>query len=66
MFDFSQVLELLRVEPGHGLVQSILLTMIWWTSRGMRKDLADVKAEHSIRFAKLEGRVTILETNKEK
>lgn len=68
MFDFSQVLELMKLEPGHGLIQSLLLFMIWMTSRGLKKEvialkdgLTDLKVNHEVRFEKIEGRVIVLE-----
>ncbi len=69
MFEVSQVLELMKVEPGSGLVQSILLFMIWWSSReikkaiaslGTRIDISDIKNE--TRFVKIENRITDLES----
>lgn len=68
MFEFSQLLELLKVEPGHGLVQSLLLFMIWITSRGLKKELVglrdsltDMKIHHEVRFEQIETRVQTLE-----
>lgn len=68
MFDFSQILELLRVEPGHGLVQSLLLFMIWLSSRslkkeliGLRDSLTDMRLHHEVRFEKIESRIDTLE-----
>ncbi len=69
MFDFSQVLTLLKVEPGHGLLQSFLLFMIWMSSRGIKKEMAadrklhaETKVTHETRFDKIEGRITALES----
>lgn len=39
MFDLGQVFELMRIEPG---LQTVLLFMIWWQSRGLRKDVASL------------------------
>lgn len=71
MFDFTLITELLRNEPGHGLVQSFLLAMIWLSSRGIKSELkilgiaiADLKETHEKRFNNLEGRVTTLEQPK--
>ena len=68
MFDFSQILTLIRLEPGHGLLQSFLLFMIWMSSRGIKKEMAadrksqaETKATHETRFDKIEGRITVLE-----
>lgn len=44
MFDFGQIAEFFRLN-GHGYVQSGLLFMIWWTSRGIRRDLFDYKTK---------------------
>ena len=68
MFDLSLITELLKVEPGHGFVQSILLAMIWWSSRGVRKEIRSLhdgfdlkKVEDEMRFVKIEGRISVLE-----
>lgn len=68
LFDLSQIGEFIRLEPGHGLVQSLLLFMIWLNSRGVKKELItlterllDMKAHHEERFSKVEDRLTILE-----
>lgn len=73
MFDFSNITELLKVEPGHGLIQSILLFMIWITSRGLKKEvinlkdsLTQAKTFYETRFEKLEGRLDVLEENRGK
>ena len=72
MFDFSQILEFVKFEPGHGLLQSALLFMIWLQSRGLRKELVelrvmlgDVKSHVEKRFELVERRITILEDIKE-
>lgn len=69
MLDFNQLYEMLRVEPGHGLAQTILLAMIWWTSSGLKKELislgekiADLRTHHEFRLEKLEDRLTVIET----
>jgi len=68
MFDWSSVVELMKIEPGHGLVQSVLLFMIWIQSRGVRlaikkleEALSSDKASNEIRFQKIENRLTIVE-----
>lgn len=68
MFDFSQVIELMKDGSGHSLVQSFLLFMIWLTSRSLKKELvslkeslSDMKVHNEIRFEKIEGRLTIIE-----
>jgi hypothetical protein len=75
MFEFDQILQFLKVEPGHGLLQSVLLLMIWLTSRGLRKDMKDIRddlgqaksltnkrfEEHDKKLEDHEGRITNLE-----
>lgn len=68
MFDFGLILDFLKVEPGHGAVQCLLLFMIWWTSKGIRRDLADYKQytdtrldSHEKRLDDHEGRLIKLE-----
>lgn len=73
MFDPTVLIELLKQEPGHGLVQSFLLAMIWLSSRGIKIELkalhlaiADLKQNYDKRFEHLEGRVmTIEQTHKQ-
>jgi hypothetical protein len=43
MIEFSQVLDLMKVEPGHGLVQCLLLLMIWFSARGIKKEIVSLK-----------------------
>lgn len=68
MFDFTSIIDLAKIEPGHGLLQSGLLFLIWLSSRGLRKDIISLRdsveaqkttIEH--RFEKVEGRITALE-----
>ena len=40
---FSTVFELLKSEPGHGLLQSGLLFMIWMSTRGLKKEVQELK-----------------------
>lgn len=68
LFDFSSVIEFAKAEPGHGLLQSVLLFMIWLQSKGLRKEVANLvtsmtefKMSVEKRFEKIEGRVTQLE-----
>lgn len=68
MFDFDQILQLFKLEPGHNLVQSFLLFMIWMQSWGVKKQLKSLqesleqaKSSMEIRFQKIEGRMTVLE-----
>lgn len=71
MFDFSSIIELMKVEPGHGLLQSVLLFMIWIQSRGVRKELEglrkafiDSKQVTEQRFVGIENRLLVLEGGK--
>ena len=67
MFDFSWITEFIRLEPGHGLLQSVLLFMIWLQSRGLRKEmmglkdgLAEAKFIIDKKFDIIEGRLSVL------
>lgn len=65
MIEISQIMQLLQIEPGSGLLQSALLLMIWLTSLGVRKDIKSMGLkliDHNKRLEKIEGRLTILET----
>lgn len=68
MYDFSQIMEFMKIEPGHGLLQSVLLFMIWWQSRGFRQDLkllkealGQARVHMEKRFEKIEERLIFLE-----
>lgn len=68
MFDLQAVWELLRIEPGTGVLQSFFLLMIWWTSLGIRKDLREYQKStdsrldsHEKRLNDYEGRLVKLE-----
>jgi hypothetical protein len=68
MLDFGQLMEFMKIEPGHGLLQSVLLFMIWWQSRGFRQDLkmlkealGEAKIHMDKRFEKIEERLMFLE-----
>jgi len=71
MFELSEVVQFLKVEPGHGFVQSFLLLMIWLNSRNLKKELqgirdalSETKAQIEYRFLKIEERVSVLEHNR--
>lgn len=73
MFDFDQVFNMMKIEPGHGMLQSILLFMIWLSSRSLRKEIQTLreylqKLEVGIemRFQRVEGRVNTLEIKQNK
>lgn len=57
MFDFSQVIDFAKVDPGHGLIQCLLLSMIWYQSKEIRKVLEKTKE----RLDNIEDRVIVLE-----
>lgn len=68
MIDINQVFEYVKWDQ-HGLLQTLLLFMIWWTSRGIRKDLHDYKQTTNTRLEineerinDHEGRISTLET----
>lgn len=68
MFDFNQIMEFMKIEPGHGLLQSVLLFMIWWQGKGFRQDLkhlkdglGEAKIHMDKRFEKIEERLMFLE-----
>lgn len=68
MFDMGSLLDLMKMEPGHGFLQSVLLFMIWWQSKGLRKEIVslkdsfhEAKSQNDKRFDVIEHRITILE-----
>ena len=68
MFDFQSIIELMRLEPGHGLIQSVLLLMIWWQSKSLKQEMTflrqligEVKLNLEKRFESIETRVLQLE-----
>lgn len=73
MFDFSSVIEFIKIEPGHGILQSVLLFMIWIQGKGLRKEigmikdaLAETKSVIDKRFEKIEWRITAIENRGKK
>jgi hypothetical protein len=66
MFDLSQILELVKLEPGHNLVQSFLLFMIWMSSRGLRREIRKDLSAQQKRIDNHEGRIIVLETKEKK
>lgn len=70
IIDLGQIFEFLRAEPGHGLLQSFLLFMIWLNSRGVKREvmslgdrLSDLRSSNEFRLDRLEKRLTIVETH---
>lgn len=68
MFDFSQIFELMKLDSGHSILQSVLLFMIWIQSRGLRQEmgnlkrsLQDAKSTIDKRIENLEQRLIFLE-----
>ncbi len=73
MFEFSNFIEFAKAEPGHGLLQSGLLFMIWLSSRSLKKELEALKAMlekfeigNEMRFRQVENRVSVLEIKQNK
>jgi hypothetical protein len=71
LFNFDQIIDLLRVEPGHGIIQCFLLFMIWLQSKGVRKELVSLKESLEAtkttderRFGGIELRLVNLENKK--
>lgn len=52
----EHLLELLKFEPGSGMVQSILLLLIWLNIRSLKKILSKLEEDHEVRLGKLETR----------
>lgn len=72
MFDLHSIMDLLRVEPGHGFVQSMILLGIWWQARGVKQEiaslgsgLAKIKVDTDQKFQQHESRITKLEVIEE-
>jgi hypothetical protein len=71
LIDLNQIVDFLKIEPGHGLVQTILLLMIWWSSRGVKKEIStlrdsvlEVKIHVEDRFQGIEKRLTLIENGR--
>jgi len=68
VFDFNSIMDLLKVEPGHGLIQSVILLGIWLQARGVKQEISKLASsldkvrldtdeklqQHDIRLTKLE------------
>ncbi len=68
--DYDQIFDLLKFEPGSGMVQSILLCLILINIRSLKKMLASLETSHDKRIGTLElraetheTRLKVLETN---
>ena len=68
MFDLQSIIDVMKVEPGHGLIQSVLLLMIWWQSKSLKQEMTflrqligEVKLNLEKRFESIEDRVLKLE-----
>lgn len=71
MFDLSQLFDFVKVDPDHGILQSILLFMIWWQSRRLREDIASLKmsftkqkTDYEVKFREVETRIDVLKAKK--
>ena len=65
----DKLFELLKFEPGSGMIQSILLLLIWMNIRSLKRTLEKLEDNHDTRIGKLEVkdenkevRLTVLET----
>ena len=73
MFDFNSIMELLRVEPGHGLIQSVILLGIWWQAKGVKQEVANlasslnqIKLDTDTKFKQHDTRLEKLELGETK
>jgi hypothetical protein len=64
----DQLIGLVKAEPGSGMVQSILLFLIWINARGLKKELRSLKnaitgleVGHGIRLGTLEEKVNTID-----
>ncbi len=64
MFDFSDILELLKTEPGHNFLSSFILLGIWLESRKLRKQLSEDKKQNEVEHEDFKVRLTIIEREK--
>lgn len=64
LIDPTQILSLLKIEPGSGLLQSFLLLMIWLSSRGVKKELVELKVSLNDHVRADDFRFSQLEKNK--
>lgn len=68
MLSLSEIYNFMKIDPGHGLLQSLFLFMIWMNSRGIKREIMGlttnlVVQEEKIkeRFEKIETRINLLE-----
>ena len=54
----DNLMDLLKFEPGSGMIQSILLALIWLNVRSLKKILAKLEEDHEHRIDKLEVQST--------
>lgn len=60
----SSMFELLKIEPGGGMLQSVLLFMIWLSARGLKKEVRELKESltrieigHEVRIGSIENQL---------
>lgn len=61
MFDFDQVLQFIRLDSGHNLIQCVLLFMIWLKSGKILKALEKRLGSLEEKVDNHEGRIVLLE-----
>lgn len=58
----DHLFELLKFEPGSGMIQSILLLLIWINIRSLKRMLERLEVSHDARIVKLENKSETHET----
>lgn len=53
--------ELLKMEPGSGMLNSILLFLIWWNVKSLKAILTQLITDHEVRITKLEVKAGIIQ-----
>lgn len=57
----GQVADFIKIDPSHGILQSVLLFMIWWSSKDLKKELVKVQIGLNDHMSKDENRFQRLE-----
>ncbi len=54
--DLDQIFSLIKLEPGAGAVQSVLLLMIWLNIRSLKNAIVKIEEGHDERLSFLESK----------
>ena len=57
MFNFSTLLEAVHGGSSHDWANTLILLMIWWSSRGIKSEIKQFKINFEVRLKKIEDHI---------